>query len=91
MLAAETLLRPTRRYTVTYIDGTRAQVDAEGMWPVSNALEFVVTVSVVGMPRQVVARRALLGEVVAVEREDGAVWRGKEESDSGQPFRSSSA
>ncbi|MBA2532624.1 MAG: hypothetical protein H0V23_11070 [Nocardioidaceae bacterium] len=74
MFSGETL-RPTRRYTITYVDGTRVDVDAEGMWPTSNALEFVVTVSVIGMPRQVVARRALLREVASVEREDGAVWR----------------
>ncbi len=63
MLAGETLLRLTRRYTVIYVDGRRVDVDAEGMWPVSNALEFVVTVSVIGIPRQGLARRALLGRV----------------------------
>ncbi len=61
------------------------------MWPVFGALEFVVTVAVIGIPRHVVARRVPVGAVASVEREDGAVWRGKEESDSGQPFRSSSA
>lgn len=71
------MLRPTRRYTVTYVDGTCVNVDAEGMWPTSNAVEFVVTVAVIGMPRQVVAaRRALLGELASVVREDGAVWHG---------------
>ncbi len=91
MLAGETLLRPTRRYTVTYRDGRRIQVCAEGMWPSSTCVEFLVTVAVVGIPRHVVAQRVMLAELASVEREDGAVSRGKEESDSGQPFRSSSA
>ncbi|CAN5537573.1 hypothetical protein BH18ACT8_BH18ACT8_16330 [soil metagenome] len=76
-----------RRYTVTYRDGRRVQVDAEGMWPTTpTCVEFLVTVAVVGIPRHVVAQRVMLVELASVEREDGAVWRGKEESDSGQPF-----
>ena len=74
MLAGETLLRPTRRYPLTYRDGSRVDVDAEGMWPASNCLEFMVTVAVIGIPRHVVARRVMLGEVASVERDDGAVW-----------------
>ena len=31
MLAGETLLRPTRRYTITYRSGRRVDVDAEGI------------------------------------------------------------
>ncbi len=65
----------TRRYTITYRDGRRVEVDAEGMWPVFGALEFVVTVAVVGMPQQVVAQRVPVGAVASVEREDGAVWQ----------------
>ncbi|MDQ3055163.1 MAG: hypothetical protein M3R66_15530 [Actinomycetota bacterium] len=38
MLAGETLLRPTRRYTIAYRDGRCVQVDAEGKWSVSTAL-----------------------------------------------------
>jgi len=75
MLAGETILRPTRRYTLTYVDGSRVAVDAEGRWPASNCLEFLVTVAVIGIPRHVVARRVMLAEVVSVEREDGAVWQ----------------
>lgn len=45
------------------------------MWPVFGALEFVVTVAVVGMPQQVVAQRVPVGAVASVEREDGAVWQ----------------
>ena len=45
------------------------------MWPVFGALEFVVTVAIIGIPRQVVARRVPVGAVASVEREDGAVWQ----------------
>jgi len=75
MLAAETLLRPTRRYTITYVDGRRVDVDAEGMWPTPTCVEFLVTVAVVGIPRHVVAQRVMLVELASVERADGAVWR----------------
>ncbi|MBA2456332.1 MAG: hypothetical protein H0V48_07330 [Nocardioidaceae bacterium] len=64
----------TRRYTITYRSGRRVDVDAEGMWPTATCLEFVVTVAVVGIPRPVVARRVMLGEVASVERADGVVW-----------------
>ncbi len=75
MLAGETLLRPTRRYTITYRDGRRVQVDAEGLWPSPTCVEFMVTVAVVGIPRHVVAQRVMLAELESVKREDGAVWR----------------
>ncbi len=75
MFAGEALLQPTRRYTITYRDGSRVDVDAEGMWPASTCLEFMVTVAVMGMPRHVVAQRAWLSEVERVERRDGAVWQ----------------
>jgi len=42
---------------------------------VFGALEFAVTVAVIGIPRQMVARRVMLAEWATVEREgDGAVW-----------------
>jgi len=41
---------------------------------VFGALEFAVTVAVIGIPRQVVALRVMLCEVESVEREDGEVW-----------------
>jgi len=44
--ASEALLRPTRRDTVTYVDGSRVDVDAEGVHPAKKWLKFVVTVSV---------------------------------------------
>ncbi len=75
MLAGETLLQPTRRYTITYRSGRRVEVAAEGMSPTPTCVEFVVTVAVVGIPRHVVARRVMLAELTSVEREDGAVWR----------------
>ena len=75
MLARETLLQPTRRYTITYRSGRRVDVDAEGMWPTPTCVEFMVTVAVVGIPRHVVAQRVMLAELASVEREDGAVWR----------------
>lgn len=74
MLEHETLLRPTRRYTIHYRDGRQQDVDAEAMWPVGQCLEFVVTVAVIGLPRQVVAQRIWLSEAEWVERENGAVW-----------------
>jgi len=61
VLAGETLLRPTRRYTLTYVDGSRVNVDAEGKWPASNCLGFMTTVAVFGTPRHVLPRRLLLG------------------------------
>ncbi len=73
-LSAAQLRVSTRRYTITYRDGLRVDVDAEGLWPVFGALEFAVTVAVIGIPRQVVALRVMLCEVESVEREDGAVW-----------------
>lgn len=71
----KTLLRPTRRYTITYRDGGRVDVDAEGMWPTPTCVEFMVTVAVVGIPRHVVAQRVMLVELESVKREDGALWR----------------
>jgi hypothetical protein len=73
VLAGETLLRPTRRYTVTYGSGRRVNLDAEGMWPTSTCVEFLVTVTVVGIPRHVVVQRVMLADLAAVERDDGAV------------------
>ena len=75
MLAGETILRPTRRYTIHYRDGRASQVEAEAMWPTSTCLEFTVTVAVIGLPRMVVCTRVWLTDVERVEREDGAVWR----------------
>ena len=51
MLAGDTILRPTRRYTINYRDGRIAEVHAETMWPTSTCLEFTVTVAVIGLPR----------------------------------------
>jgi len=64
MLASETLLRPPRRYP---------HPRRYAMWP-TNCLELMVAVAVIGIPRHVVARRVMLGEVASVERDDGAVW-----------------
>ena len=75
MLDGETILRPTRRYTIHYRDGRQADVEAEAVWPTSTCLEFTVTVAVIGLPRQVVAKRVWLSEIDSVEREDGAAWR----------------
>lgn len=74
MLAGETILQPTRRYTIAYLDGHQVDVDAQAMWPNGPCLEFTVTVAVVGIPRLVVCQRVLAREVERVEREDGAVW-----------------
>ena len=63
MLAAETPLQPTRRYTITYRSGRRVDVDAEGMWSTPTCVEFLVTVAVVGIPRHVVAQRVMLAEL----------------------------
>ena len=74
MLAGEIVLRPTRRYTITYRDGRHVDVQAEGMWPTSTCLEFTVTVAVIGIPRMVVAKRVWLNQVEHVQRDDGAEW-----------------
>lgn len=55
MLAGETILRPTRHYTIHYRAGRTLDVDAEAMWPAGAALEFTVTVAVIGIPRLVAA------------------------------------
>jgi len=40
----------TGRYTLTYVDGSRVNVDAEGKWSASNCLGFMTTVAVFGTP-----------------------------------------
>lgn len=58
----------------TCTNATVIDLQAEAMWPRSNALDFTITTPVIGLPRTVVVQRCARAAVDLVVRDDLAIW-----------------